>query len=163
MKRKKLLANIWLVAFYFDLEGDKVDKKVLSDYIDACELVRETEDDIRRLRRKKETMILGNVEGSNPEFPYQKQHYRIEGMTYTYQDDTQMRMEEKLLKERKKRAEKVKLEVEAYINTVPLRMQRIIRYRFFEGLSWEQVAGKIGKRATGESVRKEYERFIEEK
>lgn len=48
------------------------------------------------------------------------------------------------------------------MNMSPARMQRIIRYRFFEGLSWEQTADKIGRNTTGESVRKEFERFMKE-
>ena len=40
-------------------------------------------------------------------------------------------------------------------------MQRIIRYRYLEGLTWEQVAMRMGRRATADSVRKELERFFE--
>ena len=31
-----------------------MDKQILQDYIDACELIKETEQDIQRLQRKKE-------------------------------------------------------------------------------------------------------------
>lgn len=34
-----------------------MDKTVLQDYIDACELVKETEQAIRRLRQKKRTVV----------------------------------------------------------------------------------------------------------
>ena len=37
-----------------------------------------------------------------------------------------------------------------------------LAYRIFEELSWRQVAMKMGRRATEESVRKEYNRFFEE-
>lgn len=140
-----------------------MDKKILSDYIDACELVKETEQDIRRLKQKKHTIVQGNVKGSNPEFPYQEQHFRIAGMAYTYSDDTQVRMEEALLRERKARAEEIKLEVEAWINTIPMRIQRIVRYRYIKGLSWERTADRMGRKATGDGIRKELERFLHEK
>lgn len=42
-------------------------------------------------------------------------------------------------------------------------MQRIIRYRVFEKKSWDKVAVMIGRKATAESVRKEYERFFKKK
>lgn len=35
----------------------EMDKKILQEYIDACELVRETENDIRQLNKKKKTIV----------------------------------------------------------------------------------------------------------
>ncbi len=139
-----------------------MDKHILNDYIDACELVKETEADIRRLKKKKKTIVQTNVKGSNPDFPYQEQHFRIQGTEFTYQDDGNLRLEEKLLEQRKENATKVKMQVEQWLNTIPNRMQRIIRYKIFEGMTWEQVAIRIGRKATGDSVRMEYERFMRE-
>lgn len=140
-----------------------MDKQILADYIDACELIKETEKDIKRLNKKKKTVIQTNVKGSNPEFPYQAQHFHIEGTTFSYSDDTQLRYEEKLLEERKANAEQIKLQAESIINTAPVRIQRIIRLKYFEGKSWEAVAFQLGRKATAESVRKELGRFLEEK
>ena len=72
-------------------------------------------------------------------------------------------MEEKVLKKRKADAEKIKTKVEEWMNTLPVRMQRIIRYKVFEGMTWQQVAKKIGRKATEESVKKEFQRFLKEK
>lgn len=36
------------------------------------------------------------------------------------------------------------LEVESYISSLPEREQRLMRYRYIEGLTWEQVADKMG-------------------
>ena len=91
-----------------------MEKQILMEYIDACELIRETEQDIQRLKRKKSETVQGSVKGSN-------------------------------------------------MNTIPIRMQRIIRYKYFEGMSWEQVADRIGRMATGDSVRMEVDRFLKEK
>lgn len=140
-----------------------MDKHVLKDYMDACELVKETEQDIKKLAKKKNTVVQENVKGSNPDYPYQPRNFHIEGMTYTYRDDVQLRMEEELLVQRKARAEETKIKVEEWMNKIPMRMQRIIRYRFFEELSWEKTAERIGKKSSGESIRKEFERFIEKK
>lgn len=139
-----------------------VDKKILEDYIDACELVKETEADIRRLKKKRKTVVQTNVRGSNPDFPYQEQHFQIQGTTFTYQDDGNLRLEEKLLEQRKENAEKIKRQVEVWMNTIPARMQRIIKYKIFEGNTWEQTAVKIGRKATGEGIRQELKRFMEE-
>lgn len=47
-----------------------------------------------------------------------------------------------------------------YVDAVPARIQRIILYKYIKGFSWEQTADKIGRNVTGESVRKETERFF---
>lgn len=140
-----------------------MDKNVLADYIDCCELLKETEKDIRRLRKKKKTIIQTNVSGSNPEFPYNPQHFKIQGTAFTYREDFQLRMEEQLLEKRKQDCEAMKLEVEAWLNTVPKRMQRIIRYRFFDRMSWDEVAKRIGRKTTGDSIRMEFNNFMKEK
>ncbi|MCI9381367.1 MAG: RNA polymerase subunit sigma-70 [Dorea sp.] len=139
-----------------------MDKKILNNYIDACALVKETEKDIRRLKKKRKTVIQTNVKGSNPSFPYQEQHFKVQGTTFTYQDDGNLRMEEKLLEQRKENAEKIKKQVEEWMLTIPIRMQRIIRYKVFEEMTWEQTAAKIGRKATENGLKKEFERFMKE-
>ncbi len=54
-----------------------MDKNVIYEYMDAKALVKETEEDIRRHRRK--TIVQDKVTGSNPEFPYQPQSFNIYG------------------------------------------------------------------------------------
>ncbi len=140
-----------------------MDKHILDQYIDACALIEEVEEDIRKLKKKKKTIVQTNVSGSNPDFPYNPQHFKIQGTTFTFREDSQLRMEEKLLDQRKADAEKIKIQVEEWMNTTPQRMQRIIRYKIFKGMNWQQVAKKMGRDATEESVRKEFERFFVKK
>ena len=137
-----------------------MDKKILEDYIDACENIKDTEKHIRKLKKQKKNIVQTNVTGSNPNFPYEKQHFKIQGTSFTYSDDRQLRINEKMLEERKRNAETLKVQVEQWMNTISNRMQRIIRYKIFEGMTWEQVAERLGRKATGESVRKEYEKFM---
>lgn len=137
-----------------------MDKNILNDYIDACALVQETERDIRALKKKRKTIIQTNVSGSNQDFPYQPQHFKIEGTTFTYADDSALRWDEGLLERRKANAEKIKLNVEEWMLTIPARMQRIIRWKFLEELTWEEVAVKMGRKATGDSVRMEFTNFM---
>lgn len=140
-----------------------MDKHILDQYIDACALIEETKKDIQKLRQKKRTVIQTNVSGSNPEHPYNPQHFKIQGTTFTLREDSQLRMEEKLLEKRKEDAEKIKIQVEEWMNTIPVRMQRIIRYRVFKGMTWQQVAKKMGRKATESSVKMEYQRFMQKK
>lgn len=137
-----------------------MDKAILQDYIDACELVKETEAEIRKLNRKKRTVVQTNVKGSCPEFPYIEQHFKIQGTAFTVKDDSWLRYEEKALAQRKARADEVRHQVDEWLLTVPIRMQRIVRYKFFEGDTWEEVARRLGRKASGESVRKEFENYF---
>lgn len=139
-----------------------MDKKILEDYIDACEVIKDTEAEIKKLKRKKSTVIQTNVKGSNPDWPYQEQHFTIQGTTFTYSDDGQLRIEEQILERQKKNAEKLKMSVEEWLVTIPFRMQRIIRYKIFQEMTWWEVAKLMGRKCTKESVRKEYENFMKE-
>ena len=138
-----------------------MNKQILSDYIDACELIKETEADIKKLNKKKKTIIQTNVKGSNPEFPYEPRHFHIQGTSFIYNDDSQLRYDEKLLEQRKANAEKIKLQAEELLNQAPVRIQRIIRLKYFEGKSWKAVAHQLGRKSTEDSVRKELQRFFE--
>lgn len=135
-----------------------MNKDILRDYIDACELIKETEEDIRRLR-KKET-VYDKVRGSNPEFPYQIQSFSVTGVVETALGECRLEKEEELLQQRKKNANAIKHKVEKWMNTIPVRMQRIVRYRIFERLSWEETARRLGRNATSDSVRMEYRNFM---
>ncbi len=136
-------------------------KKILWDYIDACELIKETEEDIRRLR-KGET-VHDKVSGSNPEFPYQAQSFSISGVVERGMGNAELERERKLLHQRKENAEKIRLRVEKIMEHAPARMQRIIRFKILQRMTWGEVAARMGGKCTGESVRKEFDRFFEKK
>ena len=138
-----------------------MDKEILGQYIDACELVKDTEEEIRKLRKHRSQIQQDSVKGSSHEFPYTLQTYHLEGLGYAaVKDPDELDRMEKLLEERIQNAEKIKRQVEAWLNTVSPRMQRIIRYRVFEDMTWAQVAMKMGRKATADSVRMEFERIM---
>ena len=142
-----------------------MDKEVLYQYIDACVLVRETEQEIRQLRQRRREIVTDKVKGSSYDFPFGEISYTIHGIPYEEQEQEPelLEVKEELLEKRKAAAEAVKVQVEAWLNTVSPRMQRIIRYKVFEGLTWNQVAVRMGRRATADSVRIEFQRFMAEK
>ena len=143
---------------------EPLDKRILEQYIDACELIKETEADIRRVKKQRKTIIQDSVKGSMHDFPYAAQNFRIQGMSYTaVRDPGALAAYERLLEERKARAQEIKVQVEAWLNTIPQRMQRIIRMSIFEKESWGTVAARMGRKATADSIRKEFERFMSEK
>ena len=138
-----------------------MDKRILIDYIDACKIVEETKEEIRKLKKNRKRILTDTVKGSSHDFPYTLQTYRTEGLAYSVvkNPDELDRLEE-TLKERLQNAEKIKHDVEVWLNTIPMRMQRIIRYKIFEGLTWAEVAIRMGRKATPDGIRKEYENFM---
>ena len=138
-----------------------MDKRILEEYIDACEVIKDTEEEIRKLESKKRITANETVSGSNPEFPYNPQHFKVQGTTYSYSDDIRLRAKKEVLKQKKEKAEELKLQVEVWMISIPFRMQRIIKYKIFEDMTWQQVADRMGRRVTAESVKKEFQRFFE--
>ncbi len=140
-----------------------MDKDILKQYIDACEAVKETEEQIRQLRKNRKTVVVDTVKGSMHDFPFAAKSFKVAGIAHSVLEDPgQLDREELILEERKAAAAQIKSQVEAWLNTIPVRMQRIIRYRIFEKMSWRQVAMKMGRKATEDSVRMEYQRFFDE-
>ena len=140
-----------------------MEKSILEQYVDACELIRETEKDIRRLEAKQH-IVQDSVKGSMHDFPYAPQSFHVEGVSSeSVGNRIALQISRQLLQERKERAEKLKLGVEQWMLTIPIRMQRIIRLRFFEGESWAEVARIMGRTATEDSIKKEFYRFLQEK
>ncbi len=74
-----------------------MDKRVLEEYIDACEVIKDTEEEIRKLESKKRITANETVSGSNPEFPYNPQHFKVQGTTYSYSDDVRLRAKKESL------------------------------------------------------------------
>lgn len=141
-----------------------MDKQILYQYIDACELVKETEEDIRKIKQTRKRIEQDIVKGSSHDFPYTPVNFHVEGLSYSVvSDSSSLEVQEQILEERKAVAQAIKLQVEAWILTIPQRMQRIIRYKIFDEMTWEEVAAKIGRKATGEGIRKEFDRFMAEK
>ena len=138
-----------------------MDKRVLSQYIDACELIHETEREIRCLESQKGRAVSDSVKASNPEFPYQPVTVHIEGVgTEASKRELRLQLKRRALEEQKENADKIRVAVEMWLPSVPLRMQRIIRAHVFNGLTWEETARQMGRRATGDSLRMEFERFM---
>ena len=141
-----------------------MDKQILVDYIDACKVVDDTKEEIWKLKKNRKRILIDTVKGSSHDFPYTLQTYRTEGLAYSVvKDPDELDRLEVVLKERLQNAERIKRQVEVWLNTIPMRMQRIIRYRIFEELAWSDVAIRMGRKATADGVRMEYTRFMGEK
>lgn len=134
-------------------------KTAIFEYMDACALVKEAEEEIQALE-KRMSIVHDRVSGSMPEFPYAATHFNVSGIAGDFEDVEKIEEEKRKLEELKEKAKEKKLEAEAEMNLAPMRMRRVIRYRVFQGMSWEQVAERMGNGVTGESIRKEFDRFV---
>lgn len=138
-----------------------MDKEILEQYIDACALIKETEEELRKLKKQRKRIEQDVVKGSSPEFPYTMQNFHTEGIAYSViKDPRSVEEQEKILKRRIEDAAKIKLQVEEWMITIPQRMQRIIQMKIFEERTWAQVAIRMGRKANADKVRKEFENFM---
>lgn len=141
---------------------DIPDKNVLSEYEDLCALVAETEKDLQRLRMEFNHAAVDIVKGSNPNYPYEPRHFRIEGVSYgEYKNPDEIRQVEQMLKERKELCKKKRLEIDYWMNTIPVRIARIIRMKYFEKLTWADVAMRLGYMSPA-AARMKLDRFLKE-
>ena len=136
-----------------------MDKKVLSDYIDACEFIKETEEEIKKLEKKRR-IVQDKVKGSNPDFPYEQRSFNLGGTVETLAEAGLLARERQILETQTREAEELKLQVEEWMQEIPFRMQRIIRYKFFKELTWEEVATLMGRKYTADGVRMEFNNFM---
>lgn len=142
-----------------------VTKKVLSQYSDLQEEVKEVRLKIERLEKdiskiEAGEMVIDSVSGGNGG----KQHFKIEGIpfleysrkkTLLYARKATLQLLEDDLLEKTN-------EVEQFIASVDdSRIRRIINLRFLENKSWNEVADCIGGGNTEDSVRKSFTRFFE--
>ena len=117
-------------------------KKLLSQYIDLQQEIKDLEKRIERLSNFKVEHDV--VTGSNSEFPYQPRSFKIEG--YNIQEVDRLNKLKELLVMRKLKCEEMKLEIEKFISNIPdSRTRRVFQYRYIDGLSWLQIAYRIGK------------------
>ena len=105
-----------------------MDKGILEQYIDACELVKETEEQIRRLKNNRKTVVVDTVKGSMHDFPFAPKSFKVTGIAHdVVADPGRLDQEEAILRERLQNAERIKHDVEIWMNSISVRMQRIIR------------------------------------
>lgn len=137
-----------------------MDKNILNQYIDACELIKETEEEILKLENMQTQITRDSVMGSNHDFPYQPRRFKVEGVAFDNGSLSRLYRQRAILMQRRQRAEEIKEKAEEWMLTLSPRMQRIIRYHFFDRCTWKETARKMGRKATADSVRKEFENFF---
>lgn len=110
-------------------------KDLLEQYPDICGELKDLD-----------SIVTDSVTSSSLEPPYGKHTVSVRGVPYT---------------ERRVKLERQKAEIEAFVEGIPSAgLRRIVTYRALQGLSWGQVAAKMGYRYSAESARKQYEKIL---
>lgn len=117
-------------------------KELLEQYTDICAELREVE---RKLREP----VSDTVSGSSSNFPYTQHAISVQGIP------------PKLIAQRDMLAN-LKEEIEGFIRSLPnSKLRRIVDYRVLQGMSWEQVAAKMGHRVSVYAVKRHYYKLFE--
>ena len=141
-------------------------KDILVQY---CDLKEEIKDLRRRIENKQKEIDRLEEEGAVTDSVKGgyggEQHFKITG--FPYPEYSRKKTALYLYKAQLENAELELLEltnaVEEYIQSLTnSRIRRIIRYRFIDDLRWYQVAQRMGGRATEDSVKKEFQRFMQQ-
>lgn len=117
-------------------------KKLLSQYTSLTEEIKELEKEINRLERQEPKIAFDTVKGSSKYFPYTERTFTIIGI----EENKNLEKKKEILLKRKRICEKLKLQIEEFISSIPDSLtRRVFRFRYIEGLSWPQIARRIGK------------------
>jgi DNA-directed RNA polymerase specialized sigma subunit len=106
---------------------------------------------------KAETAVVTDVvEGSDDSFPYEKRKFVIYGIEDRKTERLRRRLTRKI--EELTAARGAMLEfIEAVEDS---EMRQILILRYIDGLTWRQVARKMGRAGDGSTERKKHDRFL---
>lgn len=144
-----------------------ISKEILIQYSDLQQEIIELQEKKKKLEKQFKSFLDGGtvtdmVTGGNGGI----QHFKIEGFPVVAYEKARNALQKNIQKIEDKYTELLELqnEVEEYIESIEdSRMRRIIRMRFIDKLTWNQVADNIGGGNTEDSVRMAFNRFIEGK
>ena len=118
-------------------------KELLEQYPDIVAEMKELKQELR-------TPVTDTVSGSMDEFPYTQHAITIKGAHVL--PDKRARLE--MLEQQKE-------EIESFVNSLPVKQQRIVRMRVYQRNSWRSVAAKMGYKFSEASVKMSYKRLFE--
>ena len=144
-----------------------MDKSILTQYTDLQEEIKDIRRSAEGVRRQLERLegegtVIDAVKGTRQDGTFGS--IRIEGFPYAEYDKRRRNLYDYLLKLEEAEGELLELanRAEEYINSIEdSRMRRIVQYRIMDGLSWYEVADRMGGKATSDSCRMYFERFLQ--
>jgi DNA-directed RNA polymerase specialized sigma subunit len=101
-----------------------------------------------------------SVKGSMPEYPYVEHTIKIEGIDYSGYNRAVNKIK-KQLQEKLDELEKVLESMFDYIYSLPdSEMRQILTLRYIDGLTWQEVAERMGCQGDGSTQRKRHDKFM---
>lgn len=142
-----------------------ISKEILVQYADLKQECKEVREKIEKLEKQIDRIEKdGNVEDKVRGGIGGLQSFKIEGFPYPKYNrkKTLLCARKTILSELEMELLETLNEVETFIASVEdSHMRRIISLRIVDGLSWNKVADRIGGGNTDDSVRKAFDRFME--
>ena len=133
-------------------------KETLKQYNSIREEIKELRREIARLEKQETRYATDKVVGSDNQFPYAKKHFTITGIV----ENKNLIRKKEILIDRLKKCEKIKIEIDKFITEIPDSLtRRVFRYRYIEGLTWLQIAYRIGKHDESYPRKVIHDRYLE--
>lgn len=91
------------------------------------------------------------------------QHFSIEGFPYPryHREKSRLILRKKRWSETEEKLDKQISEIEEYLNSIDdSQMRRMIKYKYIEELSWQQVAERMGGGNTADGCRMAVDRYL---
>lgn len=136
-------------------------KELLEQADSVIEEIKDIETRLKNIEKREKTIIVDSVTGSEKEFPYIKRNFRVNGIDNKVFGSKTKRQYKKMLKSKKNKYEKMIKQIEYELNYIEnSEIRRIIRYRYYDKLSWIQIQIKM-KYNSENTARMKLERFFE--
>lgn len=128
----------------------------LEQIMDLRNEIEQLEKEIDRIKR---TVKQDKVTGSLSEFPYTKTSFTITG--YNYASNCETRGKEAEAARKLLELHDLTREIDQWLRSVESsKIRQIITYRYFDGLTWNDVAAKMGYRYSADGCRMTLKRFL---
>lgn len=106
------------------------------------------------------TMVTDKVTGSSAYFPYVQRSFTLEGIDTNEYEKRVKRLQRKLVK-RKEKLLQLQEEANEFINNIEDSLIRqAITLKYVDGMSWENIAKKMGSSTTPDSIRMAVNRYM---
>lgn len=127
-------------------------KDIIEEYLDIQAEIRDLE---QRIKIQASERVTDIVRASGSDYPYLEHQLSIRGRPPA---DDSLQQKRLALQNNLKELE---TEIEELVESLPHSRERLIaRYRIFDGLSWKEIAGKMGLRYTEDNVRVIFSRIL---
>ena len=124
--------------------------------------INQLEDSINDLSVNGYEYGVDGVEGSSKEIPYAKHNILVAGYSRSDGAQAQIKKLGNIYREKLEALYEGRREAEKLLDSIKDSKARIIiRYRYIDGMEWQDIAAKLGYKNTKDGVRMYAERFLE--